>query len=102
MGMRTYGLFGQCKAKSVRQQRQCGQPAVPGLHVCWYHGGATKRSQLAAARRLAVMGQPVLGAVMDAIEQALMPSSALRSIARAERALKLIVRATEKVSHKQG
>ena len=100
--MRAYGLFGQCKAKSSRAQRQCRQPCVPGLLVCWYHGGATKRSQRAAALRLVVAAQPALGTLQEAVAQGLKPSSSLGSIARAERALKLIVRATEKVSRKQG
>lgn len=40
-----------CSATN-RQGGPCGRPVVPGLSVCRYHGGSTKASRAAAARRL--------------------------------------------------
>lgn len=33
----------QCQAKSKRTGKQCQQPAMHGMRVCYMHGGATKK-----------------------------------------------------------
>ena len=48
----------QCKAKSKRSRQRCKSPAIPGLQVCWKHGGATGRSQAAAKKRVADLIDP--------------------------------------------
>lgn len=48
----------QCSAKSKRSKQRCKSPAIPGLQVCWKHGGATKKAQAAAKRRVADLIDP--------------------------------------------
>lgn len=42
----------QCKATAKNTGQQCKKPAIKGLEVCEFHGGATKRSKKAAHTRV--------------------------------------------------
>lgn len=55
----------RCRATN-RSGERCRKHVVPGLRVCRYHGGATKASKAAAARRVAeAEGARLLGAIWN-------------------------------------
>ena len=45
----------QCKAKSKRSQKQCQNPAMKSMEVCYHYGGVLDSKKARRARRKAVL-----------------------------------------------
>jgi len=59
----------QCTATSKTTGDRCTRPAIPGGHVCRFHGGAAPQVKKLAAARLRAMVDPALGVLKFAMRQ---------------------------------
>ena len=61
-----------CKARTTGihgPKRPCGNSAIPGLTVCWMHGGNTKAAQQAAKKRLIEELDPTVSRLIQIRDQ---------------------------------
>ncbi len=67
---KTWNGSPRCTATSKQSQVQCKRASTPGMTVCLIHGSGTKRSKVAAARRLADLVDPAITRLTHLIDHA--------------------------------